>query len=794
MYIFNQIHLIVSVSFLFCFLNLLYSIFKRSYSITTVEETIQEFQREQQERDANDQMYLINNIQLINWTRVWRYLRRRLSRSRLHTLYTSGVRNYLASNRFYAYRQTESNYGGTYCITITLRTRDGSRQLLFVRREGNSKRNIFEDGYKEVFQYLMSWKPQGLDSNQQTPLAISTDENVEVSDKKENVIIEGAETRETKEAKVNLDHNLINWSTTEGTYDFTEGEGSIMARWMPLSSVEVNQTIATRAPIWQAKIIEDIAALKNINVLPMRGFMLGKFDVEFKLVLQATPFQACSLLLSWCPHPYGLMQYNAMVGTEALEATKLNQRLPKYVPFRDYLDVTTAVQRPNVILDVASGGEAVLRVGQKFHRTFIRNFDFDRVTGVNMGIRGGYQGLLLLHQLTPVMVGNGTQSSFTARIFYRFVEAKLTAMTQPVEARTKVELPYMYVIPKNEDAKFTEMSSVAAEEQKRTILRTKYRTQGPAMGALSLIRGVGMTATGLIASVEAVSMIRGTRPRNRDKPNDIVGQVVVSPRPRPNFTNGEGIDGAAVIGLSFSELTNVLESFSDEPTSYKDFVNINGLLTTFEWNTGDAVGSNLWVWNGHPTDSGKALTEDQIATGGFSVNQLFTPLSIASSGFTNYAGTIKLYFQFVKTIFHKGAVEVSIQYGRELVDNALENSYVKVINLQDCAGFEMVFPYIYDTPMRSITGTSTPSFLPSVATSDISAMVHSARITVRVLNRLVAPDTVANYVQMLVWMKGGEDFVLSFPRPYNTTLAYPTGNGFYPPQIIPYSVGATVPE
>lgn len=708
------------------------------------------------------------------------FLAEQIARATMDNPYSSVMRNYLDSHVFYATRQVEFGYSGNYYTTVTVFKRVGKVQLFHIKQVGPSKKKCLENCYKGVYEFVrdmkIDWKTQGLDSDMTTELNTDVQESVQESSKEENVIIEGSEVRTVASIPRSQLRDLVALSTTEKVYTFSDPSSSVVGRWMPMGSLSIggNDGPALNEGLIKSwKIFEDMANMDNINFLPLRGFMLGRFELEFKLVLQTSPFQAMALMFGYCPNPYGLFSKTSMQDGIKTAATTQNDdtiwpHMPHVVPGRSYLSLEASIQRPHVIMDITQGGEAILRVPQKYQRTFARTFDATTVEGGNPGVRGAFTGMLTLHALSKIQVGTGTASSFNARIFYRFSNVQVTAMTQPVTKKADRTVTALYVVPEKDYKKdYTTVTEQNKNDKVRATYRATWRVQGPALSVLHGVKTAANTASSIIETVENIGGVRNGKVKNQDKPNDAVHQMAIVPRPRLNFTTGEGIDSACVMGLNWVELSEVMEQYVDEPKSYKDMMNMNGLLATFSWSSTNAAGTTLWSWTAHPTDSGK----ENVFNRSLAINDITTPLQMVASGYTNYRGTMVIYGQFVKTFLHKGSVEISITYARTLGGDAKENSYVKIINVQDCSGFEITIPYIFDTPMRTLDGTSTPFLLPNVTWPSTATMFHSTAVTIRVLNQLLAPDAVSNTVPVILYLKGGSDFCCNYPRPFNSVMA-----------------------
>lgn len=699
-------------------------------------------------------------------------IKKQLAGSNAKHPYTSVMRNYVATSTDFTMRQTEwQRSEKSYCFGLQLfdRKSTGPPKCVFRIDKCGIKNVIIEECFIGLYEWLANTTDKFVVQGPEDSIA----EDDKIADKQENVIITGPdENTKTEATNVVDDKLLVKWSNTEKYYDFTGGFGSVMNRWFPLESVKITtaSTPATNGGLVKTwKIPEDLIKtdMDAVNILPLRSFMLGKLDLEFKLVLQANPFQACCVMMSTIPNPYGLFpSISNWSGIKNDGSTGANLKTWPYAFIHNssytYVDRDVAVQRPNTIVDVRTGGQGTLLVQQKYHKTLIRNFDSSFVADMNPGIRGSWSSNLTLHVLTQLRVGSGVSPNFTCRIFYRFVGARVTGMTEAVQLGTtsyqRSNAVQMHQLNRSNEV------PVPPRGRDSSQIRAgrSYKPQG---GVLSMTRGVIDASSSILSTVENFGMQgrKGFRKQlNRDKPNDLVANIRVNPRPRSCFPNATGIDDAVVLALGWDELVNFFEDFKDEPKSFIDFTRIKGILSTFMWKTADTVGTEIFTWNVTPT------LKDTFKWDALDTNSLRSPLGISSSAFTNYWGTIEMCFQFVKTDFHRGAVQISIQFGKKVTGDSLKSTYVKVLNVQDCSAFSVTIPYIYDTPVRTIAGTATPMYVPNLANPGFMRFDSSTIVTVKVLNELTAPNTVSSTIDVIVWIKGGRDFNLNFPRPVNT--------------------------
>lgn len=696
---------------------------------------------------------------------------------------TAVMRNYLGSCSMYETRYYEYSGRAGSQVGITIRCARTKQRVLAISEYG-TKNQATERLYWRVATILDAMgtqRTQGLDETNVVTGEISLPEEKTNDDKHVNVIISGAEDTVSTAVPDPVREWLMEWSSTEPYFDFVSNN-QIMGRWMALDTVRITGADQPTVngglkKLW--RLPEDLmkGRFSTINILPMRGFTLGKYDLEFKVILQANPFQAGCIMVSTIPNPYGLLPaFGAMRFITHNPTPGPSGFIYPEVALQDvssYLDWRTAVQRPHVILDISNGGEGVLQLKQKYHKTLVRNVDYAFVGTAPGGIRGSYMAGVALHVISPLASASGANNFVDARVFYRFVEAKMTGMTQVLSESAPTTVAEELLKPKE----FAEYINKMAKTQV---------TQGGVMSALTIGKMAVDVAGDIIGTVERIGTKtrKGFAARNRDKPNDVVSALRAAPRPRTNFANATGTDDAIVLSMGWDEMTEFFELYKDEPANFKEFSAIPGVLDSFTWDTNTNAGTLLWNWE--PS----LVLNPRRTNNRLDSNILSAPASISASCYTNYSGTIELNFQFIKTQFHKGAVEVAIHYGRTIPNfDGVSNTYVKILNVQECTGFKVTIPYIYDTPVRMIPGTNHPAVLPDVMEPRDYAFDVSARVSVRVVNELNAPTSVMPFVDCIVWMNGGTDFGLTFPRACNNgafmkPLAVTTGSALvYAPRF-----------
>jgi len=134
----------------------------------------------------------------------------------------------------------------------------------------------------------------------------------------------------------------------------------------------------------------------------------------------------------------------------------------------------------------------------------------------------------------------------------------------------------------------------------------------------------------------------------------------------------------------------------------------------------------------------------------------YPPISYLTNFFSYWRGSIKYRFKIVKTEFHSGRIQVCFYPTDESVFTA-SSYYVnrQIIDIRQHNEFEVIVPYISRSPYASVSGDE------SIGT-----------LTVEVVDALVAPATVNNYVTFLMEICGGDDYELAQPKDNTVAFTY----------------------
>jgi hypothetical protein len=139
----------------------------------------------------------------------------------------------------------------------------------------------------------------------------------------------------------------------------------------------------------------------------------------------------------------------------------------------------------------------------------------------------------------------------------------------------------------------------------------------------------------------------------------------------------------------------------------------------------------------------------------------FSPLQLIANHFEYWRGSIVYKFKFVKTEFHSGRLSITFNPNNAVVaphvtPTLADSSYIhrQVIDIREANEFTFVIPFISDSPYKNVG---------SVAACDIGTF------SIRVLDPLVAPATVAQTISIIVEKCAGPDIEFAVPSQCNYT-------------------------
>lgn len=381
-------------------------------------------------------------------------------------------------------------------------------------------------------------------------------------------------------------------------------------------------------------------------------------------------------------------------------------------------------QLPHVQIDIATQTEAILEI------PFVSNYThFGLISGE------GPWAHAYLYRYLPFRTGAGSTTC----------DYSVWAHMEDVEL----------VTPAANKGYIAQMAGDRLKHKPISALESKAMSSGPVSSALSkismsadLLDGVPMLSS-FAAPVAWASQI-GARIASIFGWSKPTNELVIA---RRNITtnqyenNCDAIDNVYSLGLMTTNSVSVLPGLggTDADEMSMSFLNsVNFWFRTDSWLTSDAVGTQIAAIELRPAS---------YAILGTSGLYNFGPLSYFATIFRYYRGSLKFRIKFAKTIFHSGRLALSYSpgYNSDGSTNPLtldESAYTyrEILDMRDACEFEFTIPYASMRPYL----LTTQSY---------------GRLSLIVLNPLVAPDTVDTHVDIAWEVSADKDFEFFDPIP-----------------------------
>lgn len=232
------------------------------------------------------------------------------------------------------------------------------------------------------------------------------------------------------------------------------------------------------------------------------------------------------------------------------------------------------------------------------------------------------------------------------------------------------------------------------------------------------------------------------------RPNDSSPVTRVTERQLAYNANCDVADTSQSLSLSSGNCVatrnNVANSTYDEQT-IKYLVSREAIFHDEEWNASRLAGDILTTHLVSPIAYLKPYTD------GVTSYAQYAPVGHIGKLFKMWRGSFTFKMRFVKTCFHSGRLSVYFQPSSSVAVTSYAGAQAdsvwlsrKIIDLSSVSEVEFTVPFVFDSDWAWV-GQSI------------------GKIYVSVLDPLIAPSTVNNYVRVLTSVKAGPDFSYSVP-------------------------------
>jgi hypothetical protein len=458
-----------------------------------------------------------------------------------------------------------------------------------------------------------------------------------------------------------------------------------------------------------------IAAALNGNTYwtnKLQGYMLMRAKAVIRLVINANPFQQGKLIMAVLPLAsnfttdtgFATRRVNTLQGFRQLPCVEIDCR-----------DTVAILEIPYI-------------APNNWYNLKTQYYDW---------------GTIYLQILSVLALTATTDTTVDYAIYLHFEDLELGAPMVPQMAKPKF--------------KAKNLSEAEAEGYSKTTVSGVLKSVSTAATALadvpiiSSIAGPAAWVTGVMSNVAAAF--------GWSKPISEEGPMIVSRQFNRYMACSDGVDTSYPLAISASnklEPSDQTSLYGVDEMSAKFLYNVSTFWQNFSWSgsvpSGDAVPSLLLSQNISPSlfyGTGTFISGVHTVT----FNQ-GPPLYYLSPLFELWRGSVEITIKFAKTQYHSGRLQItwtpSGGAGSTVPTRASGMLALReIVDIRTQSEITLTLPYMCDS---NYIPTSQPS----------------GRLDILILNELRAPDSVANAIDCLVYVRGGPDF--EFAVPCQTTV------------------------
>lgn len=242
------------------------------------------------------------------------------------------------------------------------------------------------------------------------------------------------------------------------------------------------------------------------------------------------------------------------------------------------------------------------------------------------------------------------------------------------------------------------------------------------------------------------------------KPSVAPSPTVVSNQFNRYLATADGPDLGIPMGLSCENEVQKIDTISarlEDEMSFNFLKKVETLVFTQTWSTGDIAGTP-YPFGANGFSPAYFFTSGSLTVGSHTANfNVGPPIWYLSQLFTFWRGSFEVVIRFAKTEFHTGRLLITWTPTILTTGAAIPTPATSSYSLRE----------IVDLKYTSEITLKLPYLLPF---NYVNMSQPSGQFQISVLTELKAPETCAQNVQMLLFLKGGDDF----------EFAAPLGDGF----------------
>lgn len=447
----------------------------------------------------------------------------------------------------------------------------------------------------------------------------------------------------------------------------------------------------------------------------LKGFNFIRATAVYRVVLNATPFHAGNLKFGFIP----------FVGTSVTT--------PSVTPSWRANTLSSFSTCPGVYID-CKDSTAIIRI------PYVSTVDYYTLQ-TNDSIDWG---TWYLKVYSPLSTGGTSTPTISYTIYLSFEDVELAVPIHPQSGASE-----------NSKKSFKRFSTKlgAAAKQEIASQESEIMATGGSVSRGLLYAGKAVSEIANIPILSSIAapvswVLRGASTVASwfgfSKPEIDSPLMYVARNNQPNMAHATGMDASVPLSLFHDNSIEMRPSFGgmDMDEMNFDFIKkVPAYYDNFIWSSADLSDSLLKTISVSPT-----TLFQQVSAFGTTL-RYFPPFAYLHTFFQVYRGSIDLHFRIVKTDYHSGKLSFTFVPALGLtVPDSTERPYLlrEIIDVKDKSEIVLRIPYL--------------QYSKYVGVEDILGDVY-----VHVVNDLVAPESCAQTVQVLMFASAGDDFEYAIP-------------------------------
>lgn len=446
----------------------------------------------------------------------------------------------------------------------------------------------------------------------------------------------------------------------------------------------------------------------------VKGFQAIRATTVVRLIVNGTRFCMGRYIMAWIPSG----------GTSA------SANLTPWIGMHRY-DLTQITQLPHVEIDIARDTEVILKI------PYVSSTMHYPISSGNTYL--GSPGTVILVPYVAFLSATGpTNAPFDVFVSYEDVELGTPMVPQSSD----------FISNKRGKTKVIRPLEVEQYSQNIGPLSSALRSisdAGTVLKRIPMISAVAETASWAADVAAGVALAFGlSKPANLAPANRVTNKV------QPYAVNSDTADNCMPLSVTARNAVEALPGLAGtdiDEMSIDYLKSIFAYTSTVTWSYAYAPDIVLANFACNPANF------QNTYTAGSRTLYTMPPIGFLSNIFRQYRGGLMFRFKIVCTEFHTGRLMVtfnpsSIATSAANPNNA-DSSYTlrEIVDLRDGNEFCVCVPFVAITPYLMTSGNSA-SF---------------GNLCLRVINPLTQPDTVPNFVQILVEVAGAPDLEFAVP-------------------------------